>query len=149
MLGTSDGVVLMAVGATLVVVALAVAAWWGNPVVEVADELSSVMPLDQVQALIDGALAVLPGAQVLAVLPGTRTLSYRHHPRYSVLLGILTLPIGLLVLLLVRETLQLTVSATAQEGSTRVLVAGRAHKKLAAALGDALRPLAAPRTLRP
>ncbi|MFZ2177735.1 MAG: hypothetical protein WAW17_27655, partial [Rhodococcus sp. (in: high G+C Gram-positive bacteria)] len=35
------------------------------------------------------------------VLPGTYTLSYRHYPGYALVLGILTFPLGLLLLLLV------------------------------------------------
>jgi len=137
-MGLSDVLPLVVIAVVLVVIAMSVAASWDNPVVEVADEMTTTMSVAQAESLIGEALAVVPRVQVCTVLPGTRTVSYRHHPRYAVALGILTLPVGLLVLLLVRETLLLTVSVTRDAGSTRVLVVGRAHKKPAVALGEGL-----------
>jgi hypothetical protein len=147
MLGLSEATQLAAIVAVLVTVALAVALFSTNPVVDVADEMTTPMSSVEAEARIGEALAVVPGVTVRQVLPGTRTIVYRHPPRYSVLLGILTLPLGLLVLLFVRETLLLTVSVARVEGGTRILVAGRAHRKLSSALGEALQSLVAPRAV--
>ena len=144
MMGLSDLFLLALVALVVVLVLLAVAASVTNPVVDVADELSSSLSPEAVASAVGETLAALPRTQLRLVLPATWTVSYRRHPRYAVLLGILTLPIGLLVLLLVRETLQLTVSVTRDDDHTRVLVVGRAHQKLALALGARLGHLTEP-----
>jgi hypothetical protein len=145
MLGVSDVAFFLGIALVLLVIATSVALTSTNPVVDVADEMTAAMSPAEAEALVDRALAVIPAAQVSRVLPGTWTLSYRRHPRYSVVLGLLALPVGLLVLLFVRETLVLTVSVVPDETGTQVLVVGRAHRQLAAALGEALQPLLGPR----
>ncbi|MGY2874612.1 hypothetical protein ACVW00_001802 [Marmoricola sp. URHA0025 HA25] len=148
MIGLSDIVTLCVIVVVLAVVALAVAVSWANPVVDVADETTTARSADEVRAVVAGALADLRGVQVRMDLPGTWTVSYRHHPRYAVLLAILSLPVGLLVLLFVRETLLLTISVTGDSGSTRILVVGHAHKKLAESLGERIQPLSESPALR-
>jgi hypothetical protein len=141
--GNEVGLITL-IAAVAVVIVLAVAGSFGNAVVEVADEMATGMSVTDVEALIGEALASIPSAQARPVLPGTWTLTYRRHPRYSVVLGVLTLPVGLLLLILVRETLLLTVSVTRAGERTRVVVVGRAHAKLAVALGESLQRLLAP-----
>lgn len=111
---------------------------WSNPIVNVVDELTSSTPY----AVADTEVAQILGAtrrlEFRMVLPGTYTLSYRHYPTYALVLGVLTFPLGLLLLFLVREILMLTVSVTEAGRGSRVTVVGRAHTKLALAVGETL-----------
>jgi hypothetical protein len=72
------------------------------------------------------------------LLPGTYTLSYRRTPGWALVLGVVTFPIGLLVIILSRETLTITVSVTSSGDSTRITVVGQANRDVALAIGAAL-----------
>jgi hypothetical protein len=141
MMDLSDVVAVGAVVVVLALLAVSVASYIGNPVLDVADELTTTLPAPEAESVVADVLTAVPYTERRSVLPGTWTVSYRHHPRYAVLLGILAFPVGLLVILFVRETLVLTVTITSDAGGSKVAVVGRAHQKLALALGDALKGL--------
>lgn len=109
-----------------------------NPLTHVADELCTPVPAADVESMIGPLLALSPKAAVEKVLPGTYTLTYRTTPVLAWVLAVVTFPIGLLALWFLRESHRLTVSISADDGQTRVRVFGRAHRKLALALGSAL-----------
>lgn len=112
---------------------------WTNPVSNVADEISSPLPVAAVESLVTSLLTSSPKVDVAMPFPGTYTLSYRTTPLFAIFLAIFAFPIGLLALWFVHEKQSLTVSITSEGDGSRVRVVGRAHKKLALALGDALR----------
>ena len=125
-------------GVLLVLVSLPVVYAFINPVLDVADELNTTAPHAEVDAVVTELLGNSRGYDIQMMASGTYTLSYRRSPAWALMLGLLTLPIGILIILFVRERLTLTFSATATESGTRLLVFGRAHEKLALTTGAAL-----------
>lgn len=109
-----------------------------NPVVNVVDELMTTAPFSAVDSELTRLLGDSRGYDIQMMAPGTYNLSYRRSPAWALVLGLITFPIGVLLLLFARETLTLTFSATPTESGTRLLVFGRAHRKLATACGTAL-----------
>jgi hypothetical protein len=75
----------------------------------------------------------------VTVVPGTYLMSYRRTPGWALVLGLLTFPLGVFVVLLCRETLTLTIAVTAGEAGTRVTMVGRAQANVVRAMGAALR----------
>jgi hypothetical protein len=53
-------------------------------------------------------------------------------------LGVVTFPIGILIIFLAWETFVLTFSVTSLGAGSRVTVVGRAHEKVALAVGTAI-----------
>jgi hypothetical protein len=118
-----------------------------NPVVTVVDDRRSARPYAELDADVARLLGGTRGYDLRMVLPGTYTLSYRRTPGWALLLGLVTFPIGILIILLSRETFVLTFAVTATEAGSRVTVVGRAHEKVALAVGAAIeRRLAEPMT---
>lgn len=109
-----------------------------NPVVSVVDDLTTTAPYAEVDAELMKLLGNSRGYDIQMMVPGTYTLSYRRSPGWALVLGLLTFPIGILIVLFAREKLTLTLSATATESGTRLLVIGRVHEKLALATGTAI-----------
>ena len=109
-----------------------------NPVVTVVDELHTTAAYDAVDAEVAQLLGSTRGYELRMLLPGTYTLSYRRTPGWALVLGVVTFPIGLLVIILSRETLTITVSVTSSGDSTRITVVGQANRDVALAIGAAL-----------
>jgi hypothetical protein len=109
-----------------------------NPVVSVLDDLTTTAPYAEVDSELTKLLGNSRGYDIQTLGPGTYTLSYRRSPGWALVLGLLTFPIGILIVLFAREKLTLTLSATATESGTRLLVVGRVHEKLALATGTAV-----------
>lgn len=122
----------------LALIAVPVVRSFNNPVVTVADVTTSARPYDDVDADVARLLGSSKGYELQMVLPGTYTLSYRRTPGWALVLGVVTFPLGILIMLLARETLTLTISVTAAERGTRVTVVGQANQKLARAIGAAI-----------
>ena len=133
-------VVLLVLGVLLFVFLLAMPLVYAvvNPVVNVADDLATTAPYAKVDAALVELLGNTRGYELQVRAPGTFSLSYRRAPMWSLVLGLLTFPLGILIVLFARETLTLTFSATPTGTGTRVLVLGRAHQKLALATGTAV-----------
>jgi hypothetical protein len=109
-----------------------------NPVVTVVDELRTTAAYDAVDAEVAQLLGRTRGYELRMLLPGTYTLSYRRTPGWALVLGVVTFPIGLLVIILSRETLTITVSVTSSGDSTRITVVGQANRDVALSIGAAL-----------
>ena len=69
---------------------------------------------------------------------GGYQLAYTSYPGWSIALGVVLFPIGLLFVYLARERLTLNVTVTPDGDGTRLRVFGRVHKKLAESTGRAL-----------
>jgi len=128
--------VVLAILAVLVTVPIVRAIM--NPIVTVVDDRTSARPYAELDADVARLLGSTRGYDLRMVLPGTYTLSYRRTPGWALVLGVLTFPIGILVFFLARETFVLTFSVTALEAGSRVTVVGRAHEKVALAVGAAI-----------
>lgn len=109
-----------------------------NPVVSVVDDLTTTVGYAEVDSELTKLLANSRGYDIQMMAPGTYSLSYRRSPGWALVLGLLTFPIGILIVLFAREKLTLTLSATATGSGTRLLVIGRVHEKLALATGSAI-----------
>jgi hypothetical protein len=129
---------IFVLGTLVLLIALAVVRSVMNPAVNVVDDQMSQRPYSEVDADVARLLGGTRGYDVRMVLPGTYTLSYRRTPAWALVLGVVTFPIGILIILLSRETFVLTFSVTATEAGTRVTVVGRAHEKVALAVGAAI-----------
>lgn len=137
-------VLLVVLGIFFVLAAAAVVYAITNPVVNVADDLNTTTPYTEVDSELADLLGNTRGYDVQLMAPGTYALSYRRAPAWALVLGLLTFPVGILIVLLARERLTLTLSATATESGTRLLVFGRVHEKLARATGAAVQRRLAP-----
>jgi hypothetical protein len=126
---------LLLLGVALVLVSLPVVFAILNPVVNVVDDLTTTALYVEVDSELAQLLGNSRGYDIQMMAPGTYTLSYRRTPTWALVLGLLTFPIGILIVLFAREKLTLTLSATATESGTRLLVFGRVHEKLALATG--------------
>ena len=129
---------LLVLGILLVLVSVPVVLAISNPVVNVVDDMTTTTPYAEVDSELTKLLGNSRGYEIQMMAPGTYTLSYRRSPAWALVLGLLTFPIGILIVLFAREKLTLTFSATATESGTRLLVFGRAHEKLACATGGAI-----------
>jgi hypothetical protein len=109
-----------------------------NPIENVADELHSPLPFAEVDRRVAKVLDTTTRTGLRMVLPGTYTLSYRHTPGIAIVLGIMTFPIGLLMMFIMRRDLQLTISITSDGTGSLIRVVGRTHRKLAVTVGEAV-----------
>lgn len=130
--------VALALGAILVLLAIPVFRSITNPVVTVADHLSTGTSYDAADVAVADLLGTSRGYDLQLLVPGTYQLSYRRAPAWAIVLGVLTFPLGIAVIMLARETLTLTVSLAAVGTGTRVTVVGRAHKNVAEGVGAGL-----------
>ncbi|GAA3834683.1 hypothetical protein [Nocardioides panacisoli] len=134
----------IAVAAALVLlVVLLVLVSVSSVVVTVNDE--ETLPLDQatVERLAFGRLGSISGVTMTQVFPGQVSLVSRWLPGWALLVGLLTFPVGLLVLFLVRNEAVLHVRFLDDgETATTVQVAGRARKRVALDVGEIFDALA-------
>jgi hypothetical protein len=125
-------------GVLLVLVAIPMVRSITNPVVTVADHVTSATPYDDADVAVADLLQSARGYDLALLVPGTYQLCYRRTPAWAIALGILTFPIGILVFLLARETFTLTISLVRVEIGTRVTVVGKAHRNVAEGVGAGL-----------
>lgn len=128
----------IAVVATLVLLAvLIVIASAGSAIVTVSDEVTVPQDQDTVERLAFGALGSIPGVTMTQMFPGQLGLASKWLPGWALLVGLLTLPLGLLVLFLVRSEAILYIRFLSDgDTTTTVQVAGRARKRVALRVGD-------------
>lgn len=123
----------------LVIVAIAAAAWRRSQVVTVNDQTRQHADQAQVERHAFGALGTIPKAALTQAVPGQMTLVSKWTPTWAVVVGILAFPVGLLLLLLIRQELTLHVRFNQEaDGSTHVHVSGKTLKRVAEAVGRAL-----------
>lgn len=133
--------VLVLLISALVVLALLVAGSRRKSVVTVNDQLAIALPRGQVEQFAFGPISSIPGAAVTQAVPGQTTLVTKWTPTWAVVVGILAFPLGLLLLLLIRQDLVLHVRFVDSSGGTLVQVAGRSRRRTALAVGEALEAL--------
>lgn len=108
-----------------------------SAIVTVNDEVT--VPHDQatVERLAFVSLGSIPGVTMTQMFPGQVGLGTRWLPGWALLVGLLTLPLGLLVLFLVRNEAILYVRFLGDgDTTTTVPVAGRARKRVALRVGE-------------
>ena len=127
--------VLLVVAAALLVLALVAAGTRQTSVVSVNDETRLPLGRADAERLSFGPLGSVPGSQMTQAGPGQVTLTSSWIPTWAFLIGILAFPLGLLLLLLVRESLLLHVRYLDVTGGTLVQVAGRTRRKTALEVG--------------
>lgn len=129
---------LLAIAAVVYVVVSSFVRSVFNPILPVDDEIA----VDRGPELVGPDVAALLGTarriEFLMPGPGTYQLAYRTYPGWSIVLGIVLFPIGLLFVYFARERLVLTVTVVPRDSGSSVRVFGRAHKKLAESIGQAL-----------
>ena len=134
----SDSYLLVAfLVVTLIALAVIVVTTRWKSVVSVNDAIILHADRAAVERITFGPLGSIPSSQLTSATPGQVTITSSWTPTWAVFVGILTIPIGLLLLLLVRQTLTLHVRFLNHEGGTLVQVAGKARKKVALAVGEA------------
>jgi hypothetical protein len=129
----------------VVLVALMALAARGAAPVTVNDEtLIPVAPAELEGRAVRG-LRSIPRATVTQPFPSQFLVCSKRIPPWAIVVGLLTLPFGLILLLLVRSRMVLLVRLDDDGGSTRVRAAGQARTDVALAVGHTvtrLRPAA-------
>lgn len=126
----------------LLLVAILAASSRRKSVVTVNDQIEIAMDRDRVEQFAFGPLGSIQGAAVTQAVPGQMTLVSKWTPTWAVVIGILSFPVGLLLLLLIRQELVMHVRFLDNGGTTLVQVAGKSRKRVALAVGEALEALA-------
>ena len=109
-----------------------------NPILPVDDTIVVDLPVDKVNEEVAILLGTARRVEFSMTGQGGYQLAYTSYPGWSIALGVVTFPIGLLFIYLARERLALNLTVVAEEGHTRIRVFGRIHKKLAESTGRAL-----------
>lgn len=109
-----------------------------NPILPVDDTLLVDLPADKVNEEVAILLGTARRVEFSMTGQGGYQLAYTSYPGWSIALGVITFPLGLLFIYLARERLALNLTVAAEDGHTRIRVFGRIHKKLAEATGRAL-----------
>ena len=131
-LGSIAVFVVLALLAVLVVLTAA-----GSAVVPVNDEQALPRDLATVERVAFGSLGSIPGVTMSQMFPGQFSLVSKWLPGWALVVGLLTLPLGLLVLLLARNEATMHVRLLGDgESATTVQVAGRARKRVALRVGE-------------
>lgn len=107
-----------------------------SSVVTVNDDMILASLPNEVERRAFGALGSVPGATMGQVFPGQLTLTSKWTPSWVVVVAILSFPLGLLLLLLVRQDLVLHVRFTESTEGTLAQVAGKSRRKVAIAVGE-------------
>ena len=139
MFGVGWGELVVLVG-TVLALTLVWHAWRGRWV-SVAREWRPALDVAEVERVLVDSFAAVPRAQWRAQADGSWIYTVRRVPPWAVLLGLLTLPLGLL-LFLVRETADLHVRVLDDEEGCRVRVVGRTPDSTVQALDSWLTRMA-------
>lgn len=117
---------------TLLVVLL-----WTRPrIVLVNDQVELKLTASDVEQRAFGRLGSIPGCQMNQSSGGQLSLVTSTIPRWAIFFGILTLPIGLLLLFLVRRTWTIHVRYSDAAEGTLVQVSGKTKKRVAEQIAD-------------
>lgn len=122
--------------ALLVIGAIVLGLILRDPVVTVDDQMSiDGMSPAELDRRVFGRLGAVLRSQMGQVFPGHVTLTSSSIPGWAVLVGLLTFPVGLLLLLLIRQQLSLHVRVLPDGRGSLVQVAGKARKSVALEVG--------------
>ncbi|WP_370288654.1 hypothetical protein [Nocardioides sp.] len=122
--------------ALLLVGAVALGLLLRDPVVTVDDEMSiDGMSPAELDRRVFGRLGAVRRSQMGQVFPGHVALTSSSIPGWAILVGLLTFPVGLLLLLLIRQQLSLHVRVLPDGRGSLVQVAGKARKSVALEVG--------------
>lgn len=141
-----EGAIFLVALAALVV-ALSVLLSRRSTVVSVNDDVAIRLPQAEVERRSFGALGSIPAATMTQSIPGQLTVTTKWPPSWVILVAILSFPIGLLLLLLVRQDLVLNVRFVETKEDTLVQVAGKSRRKVAIAVGETFNRLPEPTSL--
>lgn len=130
--------VLILVVPVLVVAAIFAAAHRRAQVVTVNDSVRLPERHSTVERDAFGPLGSIPGATMNQTMSGQVTLTSQWAPTWTFVVGILAFPVGLLLVLLIRQDLTLNIRFVEDGDGTLVQVAGRARKKVALLVGEAI-----------
>lgn len=123
---------LFVFGGTMLVLTLVWRAWRARWV-RVSQEWRPALTREAVEQVLFMSFAAVPGAQWRPQADGSWIYTVRRVPSWAILLGLLTLPFGLL-LLLVKETADLHVRLLDDGGGCLVRAVGRTPDATAQAL---------------
>jgi hypothetical protein len=128
-----------------VVVLLAIGAWlsWRERWVRVAREWDVDLPPQELDDEVVAAFAHAPGGRLRRAGPDGWTRSVSRTPAWAIVVGLLTLPLGVLLLLLVREHADLHLRVRAEGAGSRLRAVGRARSGDVEALGSSMDRVAA------
>jgi hypothetical protein len=132
--GTPEVLVLLAVVVGLVAVAVRKDGW-----IRVDDRKVVAADAAGLEAPVRRLLASTPGSELLDSGTGSFTLLVRRRPLWMALVILLTLPFGLLFLL-VKDVAAVQVSLVPVGGHTEVRIVGRTSRQVLRVLDDALAP---------
>ena len=122
--------------AILVLASLVVLLLTRPRVVLVNDELKLAQTPGDVEQRAFGRLGSIPGCQMTQSSFGQLSIATTTTPLWAVFLGILTLPIGLLLIFLVRRTWTIHVRYSDAAEGTLVQVSGKTKKRVAEQIAD-------------
>lgn len=107
-----------------------------DPVVTVNDQMSidGISPAE-LDRRVFGRLGAVRRSQMAQVFPGHVTLTSSSIPGWAILVGLLAFPVGLLLLLLIRQRVLLNVRVLPEGGGSLVQVAGKARTSVALEVG--------------
>jgi hypothetical protein len=114
---------------------------WRERWVRVSREWRLAVSASDIEEALADSFAAAPGGRWRAQADGSWVYTVRRVPLWAVLLGVLTLPLGLL-LLLVKETADLHVRLVRDEEGCRVRAIGRTPTATAGALDSWLTRMA-------
>ncbi|MEO5666382.1 MAG: hypothetical protein ABIR39_24180 [Nocardioides sp.] len=114
---------------------------WRARWVSVSREWVTDLDIDDVEDVLRRSFAAVPGTTWRSQPDGSWVHTVRRVPFWAVLLGVFTLPLGLL-LFLVKETADLHVRLFRDEQGCRVLVVGRTPERTLNALDSWLTRMA-------
>jgi len=133
---------LVIVVPALVVLAVVAAGMRRATVVSVNDETRLRAGRADVERQSFGPLGSITGSQMTQAVPGQVTLTSSWIPTWAVFIGILAFPVGLLLLLLVRQSLPLHIRYLDVADGTLVQVSGKTRKRVALEVGRVLQSVA-------
>ncbi len=131
----SEELLLLAL-AVLFAVLLLVLLWTRPRIVMVNDQVELKRTPSDVEQRAFGRLGSIPGCQMKQSSVGQFSLVTSTTPGWAIFLGVITLPIGLLLLFLVRQTWTIHVRYSDAAEGTLVQVSGKTKKRVAEQIAD-------------
>jgi hypothetical protein len=139
-LGTIAGLLVLA--ASIALLALLIRRIRSTGRVTVVEQYAVPAPPAAVDHLLWTALGGVPGPRVTATGVGRYAVVLRRTPPWLIVPVWLTMPLGLILLLLVKEDVIMDVSLYEAPDGSVIHLSGRSEKNILARVRDALAPLA-------
>jgi hypothetical protein len=136
--GTPEILVLLAAVIALLLFAVISAAW-----IQVDERRVVRADVERLEAPVRRLLASVAGAELLEAGSGSFVLLVKRRPVWMLIAILLTLPFGLLFLL-VKDVGPLMVTLTVVEGGTEVRLVGRTSRRVLRLIDQALTPMPSP-----